>query len=552
MILEGMVGGKYFRKTLENQEYGVGRGSHNEIHLVHRSVSRDHARLIFSSGGFVVEDGGSRNGTFVNEIKVMESVAFGPGDQIRFGGIELAVLEAGAPLDPVKVIPKMSQEDASLSQTRLSWDDLTQSGGTDQVSVLFQTMSEAAPLLVQPRPLNEVFEAILDLIERFVPARRILLMLQNESGDLEFEAGRPNRESDDEELILSQSMLNTVLEDRSALLVSDAQSDERYKLQQSIVAFDVRSALIAPLVDDEQVTGLIYADNNDPLVQYDEKQLQGFALLANFVAIKITQTKLLSEQREKERLVEEMETASRIQKALLPTTLPAVKDYAIYAHQTPCFETAGDLYDVESLPNGDLILIVGDVSGKGLGAAMLTSNIIASLRILYHQDLELGEIASRLNDQVHRSTEMSQFVTLFIGRLETATGKLSYVNCGHNPAYLILEDGIPETLDATGVPCGMMPGVEYGVDSMMLPRDSVLCIYTDGIPEASRDGEFYDEERMIQSLQTRFTLPIDESGEGVLTDLYEFVGHTNVDDDITLFLLRRQQEDPTASSTSVL
>ncbi len=544
-LLEGFVGDRYYRRTLGDGTYVVGRGSQSGVHLVHRSVSREHAQISIGDKGFSVEDSGSRNGTFINDRRVGSAAeAAKIGDRVRFGAIELNVLSPDSPMTASGSLPRMhSGDDSQLAKTRISWDDLSDQS-PDQ-GVLFRAVTEAAPLLVQPRPLEELFEAVLEIVDKMVPSRRKLVLLENpETKELEVKAARPARQ-DGEELMLSASMTRTVLEERSALLVSDAMADDRFAAQESIVAFNVRSALVAPLFDNEHVIGLIYVDHDDPLVRYDEDQLRAFTLLANLIAIKITQTKLLEEQREKERLAEEMATAQKIQVGLLPENLPDADGYAIFAKQMSCFETAGDLYDVAALPDGSLMIVVGDVSGKGLGAALLMSNVMAGLRVLYEESNDLARVVSRLNDQLQASTEMTRFVTLFVGRLDPKMHELTYVNAGHNAPFLITLDKKVEEIEATGIPVGMMPGAAFEVGTVKIPDHALLAIFTDGIPEAQVGEEFYDEERLIQSIKNRMTKPVREIGQGILDDLFEFLGDTDANDDITLMILgRRAERDP--------
>ncbi|MEZ4650843.1 MAG: SpoIIE family protein phosphatase [Candidatus Eisenbacteria bacterium] len=551
-LLEGMVGGRYYRRTLGAGRYVVGRAAESQVHLVDRSVSREHAVLHLTDSSFVVEDRGSRNGTFVNDQRIEGTREVGIHDRIRFGAIELTLLspEASMPSGTGIGTPRIrtGDDDSDLAKTHISLDDL-QVPATGQAA-LFQAMTEAAPLLVQPKPLEEIFQAVLDLVAKVIPSRRTLILLRDTEDDsLRLEASRPSGR-EQEELMMSQKMLRTVLEDRNALLVTDAQADERFQAQESIVAFDVRSALVAPLFDNEQVIGLIYADHDDPFVRYDQDQLRAFTLLANLMAIKITQTKLIEEQREKERLAEEMATASRIQIGLLPKSTPDLLEYSLFAKQRSCYETAGDLYDVALLGDGSLVLVVGDVSGKGLGAALLMSNIMAGLRVLYEESSDLARLVSRLNDQLHGSTEATRFATLFVGRLDPRTHRLTYVSAGHNPPFLVLPDGEHRELAATGIPVGMMPGVPYSTAEVEIPENALLAVFTDGIPEAFLEGDdeekvFYDEARMLESIRRRISDPVEAIGKGILDDLFEFLGATEPGDDITLLLLGRwRNRDP--------
>jgi sigma-B regulation protein RsbU (phosphoserine phosphatase) len=336
-----------------------------------------------------------------------------------------------------------------------------------------------------------------------------------------------------------------VLSQRAVLLVEDVQSDQRFRAQQSIVASDLQSALVAPLFDNEKVIGVLYADSNDPRVRFDREILRAFALLANLLAVKITNARLLETRREKERMEQELATAARIQREMLPNELPAVDGYSVAARLEPCFEAGGDLYEVSRLADGRLVLAVGDVTGKGMGAALLMSQTLAAMRLLEEETFPLTETALRLYRQVSRSAAPGRFVTLFLGRLDPATHRLEYVNCGHNPPYVFSPGGEIRELAATGLPLGMLPmemlppGIlTEGVAE--LAAGELLCLFSDGIPEAARENEFYGEERLQGLIVARMKEPLEVIAEQVLADVRAFYGGAQVSDDITLLLLRRE------------
>jgi serine phosphatase RsbU (regulator of sigma subunit) len=210
----------------------------------------------------------------------------------------------------------------------------------------------------------------------------------------------------------------------------------------------------------------------------------------------------------------------------------------------PCYEAGGDLYEISLLPNGRLIVAVGDVTGKGMGAALLMSHTLAALRLLEEEPSPLDEIALRLYRQVARSATPGRFVTLFLGRLDPASHRLEYANCGHNPPFIFSPGGETRELSTTGLPLGMLPvemmppGILTSGVADLAPGD-LLCIFSDGIPEAAREGEFYGEERLERVVRARFHAPVEEIADGVLADVNDFYGGSPVSDDLTLLLLRR-------------
>ena len=212
--------------------------------------------------------------------------------------------------------------------------------------------------------------------------------------------------------------------------------------------------------------------------------------------------------------------------------------------------------------DGACIFAVGDVSGKGMGAALVMSHTLAVLRLLQEEGLPLDEVAARLHRHVYRSTDAASFVTLFLGRLDPQAGRLEFVNCGHNAPLLFLPVvppmGDPQArhdpdgehgwqvreLEVTGLPLGMFP-VEmlppdpFASRTVDIPPGSVLAIFSDGIPEAMGPGGFYGDERLVESLRKHLDQPLETVAREALADVERFRGTTPASDDVTILLLRR-------------
>lgn len=550
-LLSGTIGGRVVKLHLKRGLQRMGRGSRNDIDLNDHSVSREHAEIVVAGDRVELRDLGSSNGTYVNQRSVTDSVEVRPGDMIRFGSLELTLLSEGISVTPApSTVPGAHTEMISLrEQTQVSMQDSLsleearggRSAPTGVDQTLLRVVSEAGQILVVPHPLGETFDLVLGLVERAIPARRILLLLTDTpDGSLAIRAARPSTELAGEELMLSRTVVETVLHDQATLLLNDAQSDPRFQSQESVILQNLRAAMVAPLFDNAQVIGLLYADGDDPRIHYDRNQLRAFTLLANLIAVKITNTRLLEAQREKERMEQEAAEAAQVQQQLLSTELPSIPGYEIIARQIPCFEVAGDLYEVTELEDGRVAIVVGDVTGKGMGAALLMSNVIAALRVLYQELPELSTLAERLHRQLLRSSDEIHFVTLFLGLLDPQTHRLEYINAGHNAPFLMCGDDEPETLPATGMPMGLLPGATYETRFVDLPAGSLLCVFSDGIPEAMVGEEFYGEDRFLQSAKERYHQPLDEIADGALQDVQDFLGDHRLEDDVTLVLLRRQ------------
>ncbi|MBM3287261.1 MAG: FHA domain-containing protein [Candidatus Eisenbacteria bacterium] len=553
-LLEGNLGAGLQRWSLRVGRNGIGREQDNAVVVAHRTVSRHHAEIRIDGDRIEVEDLQSRNGTFVNEGQIATATELRSGDRIRLGSVELALIHKGAPAarggaraaaavgTATRDTFSFVESDQMLRSTRMSWDRMQSEIGAGSMLErgLFRVVTEAGALLVQPHPLEEVFGVVLDLASRVIPARRILLLTrEKDDSDAVVRAAHP-AESAGGKIMLSRTMIDAVLQGRESILVSDAQVDPRFSGHESIIAQQIRSALVAPLFDNERVLGLIYADTDNPALHYDQDQLRAFTMLGNLIAVKITTAHLLEDQREKERMEQEMATAARIQQSLLPTTLPEIAGYEILARQIPCRHVAGDLFDAARMPDGAFGIVVGDVSGKGMGAALLMSHVMASLRLLCDENVPPGTLMERVHRQVLQSSDATHFVTLFFGRLDAAAHRIEHVNAGHNPPLLMSRDGSLETLEATGLPAGLLADSSFEVQTKEIPSGGLLCIYSDGITEAEgADLEFFGEERLIDGLKSRIDRPLQEILDGVMDDVRAYTKGAPPQDDITLFLLRR-------------
>jgi adenylate cyclase len=304
--VEGGRDSRPLRWTLEEGRHRVGRNPNNRIVLNHPTVSREHAEIRVAGDRVEIADLGSRNGTFVNGKRIGETVVVTPGSRVRFGSVNFVVASVETPArlaSPRAISLVCASEDSvllepdqALSSMRVSWEDVRSEieTGSFLERSLFRVMSEAGALLIHQHKLGEVFDAILEMAATIIPGRRILILLQ-EPGETApvVRAARPADCAPGDRIMLSKTLLDAVLNGRESMLITDAQLDPRFAGHASIVASQTRSALVAPLFDNERVLGLIYADTNDPSLRYDQDQLRAFTLFANLTAVKITNLRLL-------------------------------------------------------------------------------------------------------------------------------------------------------------------------------------------------------------------------------------------------------------------
>jgi phosphoserine phosphatase RsbU/P len=542
LFLSGHVADRQAVWELDQPVTRLGRSSRATLQLADPTVSKEHAEIVRRGEHWFVRDLGSRNGTRVNGVEAREPLAVAPGDMLEIGHVSLRVT-AEPPPPPLR----LNEHTVVGSSLHIRVDDvLAQPMRSKQdPATLVHLLAEAGRLLVLPRPLRETCEAVLEFVERAVPASRYVLLLRPQpDADPVQLAARTGGGRADQPLALSRTIMKTVMDDRVSVLTGNAATDQRFAGQMSIVQQAVRSAMAVPLFDNEQVLGLLYVDSQSPTIAFDERQLELLTLLANMAAVKITNARLLEAEQARQRIANELATATRIQRGLLPEKPPQIVGWSIEPFLETCYEVGGDLFDFFVRSDGHVMFVVGDVTGKGMGAALLMSSFLSAIRVLYEQCRDIAELASRLGTSTFRNSDASRFVTGFIGSLDPVSGKVEYVNAGHPPPLVVSASGLRE-IGATGVPFGIMQDFPYTSGSFELAPGETLAVFSDGIPEAQHGEEFFDDTRLRQVLlQNGSVADLVTLREKVIADVLAFAGDTPRSDDITLLLIRRERREP--------
>lgn len=536
LLLSTSLNGEQRQWPLETAPVRIGRASGNAVQLLDGTVSKEHAELTIEGERWFVRDLGSRNGTRVNGREATTALVVAAGDRLEIGHVLLSVSAAA---DSGRT--RFSTSEYIGSSLTIKVADVLQRPSSTGVSSdrLLHLLAQAGQLLVLPRPLAETCESLLEFVDKAVPARRLVILLRDpESGELQQMAARTRGGRANEPLALSQTITRMVLAENTAVITSDAASDPRFNAQESIIAQAIHSAMAVPLFDNETVLGILYVDSTNPGVTYGQPELELLTLLGNMAAVKITNARLLVAEQMRLRLAQELSTATRIQQNLLPDP-PAVTGLSCHARIETCHEVGGDLYDFHLREDGQLVVLVGDVSGKGMGAALMMSSTLSSARVLYDDCTSPLHLVRRLNAIMHRSTDSRSFVTAFVGWLDPANGKFRYVNAGH-PEPHIVRAGNVRTLPATGIPLGMLPEFAWTEGETVLEQGELLALFTDGIPEAQHGEEFFDFERVADAVREAAPeADLGRAADKVIARIDEFAAGEHRADDVTLVLLRR-------------
>src|SRR5919107_407537 len=260
-------------------------------------------------------------------------------------------------------------------------------------------------------------------------------------------------------------------------------------------------------------------------------------------AYELTQQRLDQELRERERFEQELRVAQRIQQALLPKELPLLEDWDIVPYYQPAREVGGDFYDFLTLPDGRIGVIIGDVSGKGIAAALVMANTQSVLRAVARRgDIAPGQVLAEANEVLYAYVPSGTFVTCFYGILDPKSGRIVYANAGHDPPYL-QRDGDAQELMARGMPLGLMPEMPYEEEESVLVAGDDLLFYSDGLVEAhDPKGEMFGFPRLRKLIMAQRADNGEELVDYLLAELTRFKGtDSEQEDDITLVILQRSK-----------
>jgi sigma-B regulation protein RsbU (phosphoserine phosphatase) len=273
---------------------------------------------------------------------------------------------------------------------------------------------------------------------------------------------------------------------------------------------------------------------------FREADRRTLGLFANQAAIALENARLHRQALEKERLEREMELAADIQRQLLPTGTPWLPGFEFGGWNRPTWQVGGDYYDFLRLGGDRLGVLVADVTGKGMGAALLVSTLHSSLRLLFDGAIVGEALLSRLNEHIVRSSSPNKFITMILAELDPATGNLRSFNAGHNPGILVRASGEVAHLTPGGMPIGLLAGSCYRVQTLEVKAGDLLCLYSDGITEcASAADEEFGLERLERLVRSERERPLAEIARRVDAAMEAFAGGCPQADDQTLVLLRR-------------
>jgi serine phosphatase RsbU (regulator of sigma subunit) len=528
--------------ALDHDRITLGRSSANELcYPDDIGLSRQHLALVGRDGHWTVEDLGSKNGTLLNGNRIDKPMPFAPGDRVSAGHLTIEFADAGLATHNTVVFVDNSEEFSNSATTVVASldgvlgpqaDDLNKTyvlQGSPQMRALIRAGRE----LAGHRPLAELFPLIMDLsVEAVMAGRGVLMTL--DGGELNVRAARG------EGFKISSTVRDRVISQKESLLIRDAQLDQALREHMSIVEQKVRSMIAVPLQTNDRVIGLIYVDSPNAIREFTREDLNLLTVMANVAAIRIEHARLNEIEETERAMAKEMHQAALIQERLLGTA-PAVQGLDIAAKTVASRAVGGDYYDFIKYPDGRVALMVGDVAGKGMPAALLMSSLQARVHVVFEEPDDLAKKMARLNKSTCANCPDNRFITFFACIADPQTGDVVYTNAGHNPPLVVRANGEFEMVQgAGGMILGILPMAQYQEAHVRLDPGDTLVLFSDGVTEEAdpQDNQF-GEERLAKLVASLHNRPASEIVQEIHRAVREFTQGAAAADDITVVVARR-------------
>jgi sigma-B regulation protein RsbU (phosphoserine phosphatase) len=522
--------------------FRIGRQAGNELTLRDSRVSRQQAQITEVSGIMVLEDMGSSHGTFVNgekiirhELKASDQIDFGVPDSYR-----VVYVGEGATIDELV--------------ERIEAPAPTEAGARElhHLSVLL----DVARSLSSGLSLEDILASVVDAAIAITRTERGVLLLANPAGQMETAVARNGQRGTlrPEDMQVSQGVLRRVQASRRELVVGDAMDAEggRAGHGESITRLDLHTVVAIPIdkkpvIEAVDVTvaarqsdllGILYLDSRAPSSTFSALDREVVRSLAHEAATLIDNARLFAAARVKARLDHDIEIASKIQQGLLPKELPNLPDVAVSGSTLACYSVGGDCFDVIELDGGRHGFFVGDISGKGIPAALLATLLQGIFFTTASMDIPLTSVFSRVNRYLAERAGGDRYATVFYGVLDKS-GAFEYVNAGHVPPLIKRKSGAIERLDLASFPVGMFPEAEYESAAVKLDKGDFLVIYTDGVSEAVNvKTEMFEEERLQHLLESFQGQTVEQLAETIREGVKTFTQGAPQSDDITILVVQ--------------
>jgi sigma-B regulation protein RsbU (phosphoserine phosphatase) len=496
LVTKGPTTGQRF--PLEGERFILGRNPDCNIVIPITSVSREHAHILRVGGAFFIEDMQSRNGTKVNNQAVTARIPLKPGDKIQICDF-VATFDDGLERPPLPAeLARSTEENEPDEPDHTPVPEATISSQSsymilnthpaDKLKALLEILSD----LSQTLELDQLLPKIMDkLFQLFKQADRGFIILKQEGSErLLPKIVKTRRPQDEINARFSKAIVKSCMESLDALLSDDAGADKRFALSQSVADFRIRSVMCAPLRTPQgRALGVIQLDTQDRNKKFTQDDLKLLLSVADLATITMENARLHHESVARERVRADLELAHQVQLSFLPKELPNVGGYEFFACYEPAQEVGGDYYGFNALTGNRVGIMVGDVAGKGVPAALLMAKLSSETRHCLLTESDPALAISKLNDVLcQHASQMDRFVTLCLAVLDPATHTVMLMSAGHPSPLLYskatgkIDEAVPRK--SAGMPLGMLENQQYELVQVQLDPGDCLLLFSDGVPDA--------------------------------------------------------------------
>jgi len=527
--------------VLNRTPFTVGRKVDKDLVIADPRVSRDHAQIMQEGQEFYLVDLGSKHGTFVNGERIQRQ-KLERGDRLEFGARDSAYLL----FNPAHATSNTARE--FLSQISV----IGGKAGTSELETL-RLFLEAARKLNTAGVLDEVLITMLDVTLELTNAERAYVFLKDDEGNLRLQAGRNKKKEpllDDK--TISHSILEESMRSNSEFLLTDTSQSLDLAGRHSIVAYDLRTVVCIPLrklqmretrdaqtppplATTAQAMGVLYVDSRFASRDISNVSQEILRAIATEAASLIENARLVQAEEEARRYQQELSIAASIQQRLMQVKIPEVPFAKMRPRNLQCKEIGGDFYDAVNTKEG-LAVVLADVSGKGVSAALLASSLQAMIYSHLIAGLSLTDVVTAVNRFFAEKMGGEKYATLLLVRLKR-DGELEYVNCGHVPPLLVCKGEVLRPPHGN-VPVGLLPDASFESSTCQMKSGDRFILVTDGVTEAENAmGDFFEDSRLEAAASKSPTL------EGIFSAVTEFCAGNPLSDDCTVVELSYASAD---------
>lgn len=532
-ILNGKTAGT--KHPLIHPVTRIGRHPDCEIQIDISAASRFHAHVLKEGNGFLIEDQESRNGTFVNGKKTDGRVALNDNDRVKICDL-LFVFRADKP----------SEEDHDGSQVLSTWQTSSVDHFKVKPEAKLRAILEINQAMGSELSVGKLLPKMLEGLFKIFPQADRAMFIQRDDRDRLIPKAFRHRKSTDDDVRFSRTIVRQAMEKREAILSADALADERFSLSASLVDMKIRSVIVAPLVvADRPPYGVLVVDTHSASQKFESEDLQILSAVANQAAVALEIARMHEETLVQERMNRELSLARDVQRSFLPTTMPSKEPLRFWAFYEAAGAVGGDYYDFINLPDGKTAVLLGDVSGKGVPAALLMAKASSDAKVgLLTHPGDPAAAMSHLNNAVCAANLEGKFMTTALCIVDPATTNLRIVNAGHMSPIIRKPDGTlvePADPDHSGPPVGVQEDYPFDVVDAKLEPGDVVVIFSDGIDDSRNAADQRFTIPRIREVVRRTAGDAKAIGEALLADVRRHVAGWKQFDDMTLVVVSRSE-----------